>query len=97
MATNHKPVIKGTDYGIWRRIKLIPFTNRIPEEQQDKQLEHKLRTEVSGILNWVLSGTANWKKEGLKTLRAIVSATYEYRTEMGLSVPARLTPVIGRA
>ena len=27
MATNHKPVIKGTDHGIWRRIKLIPFTD----------------------------------------------------------------------
>ena len=31
MATNHKPVIKGTDHGIWRRLKLIPFTTRIPE------------------------------------------------------------------
>ncbi len=35
MATNHKPVIKGTDHGIWRRIKLIPFTTRIPDEKQD--------------------------------------------------------------
>ena len=22
---NHKPIIQGTDYGVWRRIKLIPF------------------------------------------------------------------------
>jgi predicted nucleotidyltransferase component of viral defense system len=26
---NHKPVIKGTDHGIWRRIKLIPFTTML--------------------------------------------------------------------
>ncbi|GHU12348.1 hypothetical protein FACS1894161_0380 [Spirochaetia bacterium] len=58
MATNHKPVIKGTDHGIWRRIKLIPFTNRIPEEKQDKNLEEKLRAEASGILNWLLEGGA---------------------------------------
>jgi putative DNA primase/helicase len=64
MATNHKPVIKGTDHGIWRRIKLIPFTTRIEEEDQDKHLEDKLREEASGILNWLLAGTRQWRHEG---------------------------------
>ena len=26
VTTNHKPVIRGTDDGIWRRVQLIPFT-----------------------------------------------------------------------
>ena len=82
MATNHKPVIKGTDYGIWRRIKLIPFTTRIPEEKQDKHLEAKLREEASGILNWLLEGTARWKRERLKAPVAVLKATDEYRGEM---------------
>ena len=82
MATNHKPVIKGTDYGIWRRIKLIPFTTRIPEEKQDKHLEEKLRAETSGILNWLLEGTRRWKQEGLKAPKVILNATEEYREEM---------------
>jgi putative DNA primase/helicase len=82
MATNHKPVIKGTDYGIWRRIKLIPFTTRIPEEKQDKHLELKLRGEASGILNWLLEGAARWKRERLKVPPAILNATDEYRGEM---------------
>jgi putative DNA primase/helicase len=82
MATNHKPVIKGTDYGIWRRIKLIPFTTRIPEEKQDKRLEYKLKTEASGILNWLLEGTARWQREGLVVPAAILNATNEYRGEM---------------
>ncbi|MDR1930408.1 MAG: DUF5906 domain-containing protein [Treponema sp.] len=82
MATNHKPVIRGTDYGIWRRIKLIPFTTRIEEEMQDKHLEEKLRAESSGILNWLLEGTARWRREGLKAPRAILNATDEYRGEM---------------
>jgi putative DNA primase/helicase len=82
MATNHKPVIKGTDHGIWRRIKLIPFTTRIPEEKQDKTLEAKLRNEASGILNWLLEGTARWRREGLKAPVAILNATDEYRGEM---------------
>ncbi|MDR0794924.1 MAG: hypothetical protein LBE79_02545 [Tannerella sp.] len=82
MATNHKPVIKGTDHGIWRRIRLIPFTTRITEEKQDKHLELKLRAEASGILNWLLEGAKRWQKEGLKTPVEILSATDEYRGEM---------------
>jgi putative DNA primase/helicase len=82
MATNHKPVIKGTDHGIWRRIKLIPFTVRIEEENQDKHLEEKLREEASGILNWLLEGTARWRREGLKAPKAVLMATDEYRREM---------------
>ena len=82
MATNHKPVIKGTDYGIWRRIKLIPFTTRIEEQKQDKDLEVKLKNEVSGILNWLLDGMERWKRERLKTPDIVLSATDEYRGEM---------------
>jgi putative DNA primase/helicase len=82
MATNHKPSIRGADHGIWRRIKLIPFTTRIPEEKQDKRLEEKLRLEASGILNWLLEGVSRWKKEGLKAPPVVLSATDEYRSEM---------------
>ena len=38
MDGNHKPVIFGSDPGIWRRIKLIPFTVSIPEKERDKLL-----------------------------------------------------------
>ena len=82
MATNHKPVIKGTDHGIWRRIKLIPFTTRIEEENQDKHLEQKLIDEGSGILNWLIEGAMRWYREGLKTPNIILNATDEYRAEM---------------
>jgi len=82
MATNHKPVIKGTDHGIWRRLKLIPFTTRIPEEKQDKFLEDKLKEEASGILNWLLEGMKNWNKNKLITPKAVSFATDEYREEM---------------
>jgi putative DNA primase/helicase len=82
MATNHKPVIKGTDHGIWRRIKLIPFTTRIEEENQDKHLEQKLMQEGAGILNWLIEGAMRWYAEGLKTPNVIVNATSEYRSEM---------------
>jgi putative DNA primase/helicase len=84
MATNHKPVIKGTDHGIWRRIKLIPFINRIEEENQDKHLEQKLLEEAPGILNWLIEGAKRWSNEGLKTPNIIIRATDEYRAEMDI-------------
>jgi putative DNA primase/helicase len=84
MATNHKPIIKGTDHGIWRRIKLIPFTTRIEEENQDKHLEQKLIQEGAGILNWLVEGAMRWCEEGLKTPSIITSATDEYRSEMDI-------------
>ena len=82
MATNHKPIIKGTDHGIWRRIMLVPFTNTIPKEKQDKSLEDKLKKEASGILNWLLEGTKRWQQEGLNAPPVILNATDEYRGEM---------------
>ena len=42
MAVNHRPEIQGTDKGIWRRIRLVPFEVEIAEEQQDPKLLDKL-------------------------------------------------------
>jgi putative DNA primase/helicase len=82
MASNHKPVIRGTDHGIWRRIKLIPFTTRITEDKRDRYLDQKLLTENSGILNWLIEGVLRWKQEGLNVPVLIANATDEYRGEM---------------
>lgn len=82
MATNHKPKIRGADNGIWRRIKMIPFTVTIPEEQRDKTLTEKLIAENSGILNWLIQGYALWRKEGLNEPEAIRDANEEYRMDM---------------
>jgi len=82
MATNHKPVIHGTDYGIWRRIKLVPFTVTIPKEKQDGRLQEKLRGEYAGILNWMIEGCRKWREQGLVAPEAITQATDSYRNEM---------------
>lgn len=63
VGTNHKPVIRGTDQAIWRRIKLIPFNVTIPPEERDKNLLNKLRREMPGILNWAVMGCMDWQKK----------------------------------
>lgn len=82
LGANHKPVIRGTDDGIWRRIRLIPFTAQIPENKVDKNLKHKLKKELPQILKWAVDGALLWQKEGLQSPACVVKATEEYRYEM---------------
>lgn len=82
LATNHKPIIRGTDKGIWDRIRLIPFEVRIPEAEQDKSLPTKLLSELEGILAWAIRGCLEWQREGLSIPDEVKSATDAYRTEM---------------
>jgi putative DNA primase/helicase len=81
LAANHKPEIRGTDYAIWRRIKLIPFTVTIPESERDGKLGERLRTELPGILNWAIAGCLDWQQYGLGVPQAVKDATEEYRQE----------------
>jgi len=84
LASNHQPVIKSTDHGIWRRIRLIPFKVTIKLEDRNSNLEKELRQELPGILNWALKGCFEWQKYGMPIPKAVREATEEYREEMDL-------------
>jgi phage/plasmid-associated DNA primase len=81
LAANHKPVIRGTDHAIWRRIRLIPFTVTIPEEERDGALPAKLRAEMPGILRWAVEGCLLWQRDGLGTPPAVRAATDGWRAD----------------
>lgn len=82
IAGNHKPVIKGSDYGIWRRPHLIPFVVIIPPSERDPQLLDKLRAELPGILAWAVRGHLRWRKNRLSPPSIITDAVKEYQQEM---------------
>ena len=84
VATNHKPIIRGTDVGIWRRIKLIPFEVNIPKDKVDKNLKYKLRKEFPQILAWAVDGCIMWQREGLGEPKPVLEATSDYKKEMDL-------------
>jgi len=81
MYGNHKPTITGDDFGIWRRMRLIPFDVIIPEVKRDPRLPEKLRDELPGILAWAVRGAIEWYKNGLMTPSAVMRATDKYRDE----------------
>jgi len=82
LAGNHKPVIFGTDHGIWRRLKLIPFDVVIPDAEQDKKLPSKLAGELPGILNWAIAGCLDWRQGGMREPSIIHAVTGKYAAEM---------------
>lgn len=79
MAGNHKPMIRGTDNGIWRRLRMVPFAVAIPEHERDPNLTRALRAELSGILNWALQGCRDWRTHGLMPPSKVMAATRDYR------------------
>jgi putative DNA primase/helicase len=86
LGTNHKPVIRGTDNAIWDRIRLIPFTVRIPEDERKPKsvIMAEFESEMPGILAWLVKGCLKWRSEGLKTPLKVREATASYRDEMDL-------------
>ena len=83
LATNHKPRVKGSDEGIWRRIKLMPYEHTVPAEERDKHLKAKLLAERSGILAWAVRGAVAYLVgKALPDSQAILNATNSYRDDM---------------
>ncbi|WP_251638900.1 phage/plasmid primase, P4 family [Sporosarcina sp. NCCP-2716] len=86
-TTNHKPIIGGVDEGIWRRVKIIPFTLSLKPHERDKKLEEKLSLEMPGILNWAIEGCLKWQQSGLKEPTIVTDATGSYKEDMDILAP----------
>lgn len=85
MPTNHRPVVRGTDEGIWGRHLLVSDWVFIPEPERDRNLVSRLKaTELPGILNWIVAGAVEWYREGLNPPASVLAATQAYREESDL-------------
>lgn len=83
MATNYKPVIKGTDKGIWRRIKIIPLSVDFTGKE-DKDLRNKLKAETPKILGWLVKGFKKYQEEGLNDIDEVKTSVQAYKEEMDI-------------
>lgn len=84
MATNHLPRIRGTDDGIWRRVKDMEFPRNFEEEGiADHNLSRKLvAEELPGVLVWLLEGLKAYRAYGLQTPACVQTAVARYRRGM---------------
>ena len=81
LAGNHRPAIRGTDHGIWRRVHAVEFGIQIPPNEQDPALLDKLAAEAPGILAWLVEGARHWLNNGLEPPEEVRAATEEYKSE----------------
>jgi len=83
LTTNHKPIVRGTDEGIWRRIHLLQFSEKIPGSDRVANFrERVLLPELPGILNWALEGLEEYMRDGLNPPTEVTEATKDYRDDM---------------
>lgn len=85
MSTNHRPVIKGEDHGIWRRLMAIPFLRNFdtdPAVEKDLYRAQKLRKQLPGVLNWCVEGARQYAKMGLQVPTEVTAAKESYRETM---------------
>jgi putative DNA primase/helicase len=84
VRTNHRPIVKGTDNGIWRRLVIVPFRRTFTPEEQDNDLPDKLHDELEGILAWLVKGAGIYLKTGLRNSPAMSRELAQYRSDSDL-------------
>jgi P4 family phage/plasmid primase-like protien len=81
LSSNYKPTIRGTDDGIWRRIRLVPFEHKFEGANKIENFAEKfLYPELPGILAWAVRGFLKMQAEGMKAPDIVMSATQEYKS-----------------
>jgi putative DNA primase/helicase len=80
LVWNRRPAIQDESHALWRRVRLVPFTQRFEGRNEDKRLEEQLKSESAGILLWAMGGFLDWQDQGLGDRpRTIRLATESYR------------------
>lgn len=83
MSTNNKPIIRGTDFGIWRRLVPFAFKNSFTGDKKDKNLPDKLRAEGPQILGWCIKGFLKYRQKNDLALTEMQRRWLEeYKTQM---------------
>lgn len=93
LLTNSKPIVKGQDHGIWRRVRLVAYLEKFGSEEEvksgeaqrlkDMALGEALTTEAgrSEVLAWIVRGAVEWARGGLAAPAAVIEASEAYRNE----------------
>jgi P4 family phage/plasmid primase-like protien len=79
---NHQPAVNGGGHSFWRRLRIVPFVNTVPEHKRVDDLQGILAAEHGpAVLAWIVAGAASYFSGGLREPQSIKDATAEYAHE----------------
>lgn len=82
VAGNHEPAIRNIDDAMKRRIRIMPFNIKVPEERKVRDLAQQIiREEGPQVLAWLMEGARRWVAEGLETPQVVALKTDAYTQE----------------
>lgn len=82
LAANSRPYIDAGNSGMWRRVRIIPFTVSLEQKERDPSVRTTLSTDPEAkkaILAWMVKGCLKWQKQGLAEPPAVLAACETYR------------------
>ncbi|MCP3913993.1 MAG: hypothetical protein GY711_00375 [bacterium] len=71
IPVNTMPTVPGSKDAIWRRISIIPFEVRVPDDKVNPRLSQELRDERAGIMLWAIEGARAYLAGGLREPQAL--------------------------
>lgn len=88
-AFNHAPRLRDMTHSMWRRVKLIPFNERITDAEKVpiEQIIKKFKDELPGIFNWAIEGLKLYQQEGLQDINSITQTVDEFKIEQDILNP----------
>ncbi|MGA6128800.1 MULTISPECIES: phage/plasmid primase, P4 family [unclassified Microbacterium] len=82
MLANDQPQVETGGDSVFRRMRLIPFTHSVTDEERIEDLQRRLVDEEGpGILAWIIQGAVDYAVDGLRTPAEVLAATDAYRAE----------------
>lgn len=82
LITNHLPKVSGDDPAVWRRLRVVPFDEVIPEDERDVHLDDTLALAADAILTWAVEGYRDYlERGGLAAPEAVLARTEAYRVD----------------
>jgi len=88
VTTNHEPTIPDAGHGMWRRVRVIPFSYAVgPADRVPNLHALMLELEGPGILAWAVEGARAWCGGGLAEPALVTDAIAAYRVDQDELLP----------
>lgn len=82
LIANHAPKVRADDGAMWRRIRMVSYGHKLPEEERDSTLKGAFRDDPvlqAAVLRWCVEGCRAWQRQGLAEPETVRTNTAAYR------------------